>query len=102
MRTNSHGSRFAQEASMKLSALIVLALGTLPLSSAMAQGPAPDSGLLITRLNSEQWKIRLIAGAAGQQFSGIVESSGPITGVSSTTSDRTESVKLLTPTSLGA
>jgi hypothetical protein len=87
---------------MKLPGLIVLALGSLLAPLAMAQAPSPDSGLLITRINSEQWQIRLIAGATGQQFSGVVESDLPITGVRSAGLEGADSAKLLTPTSLGA
>jgi hypothetical protein len=87
---------------MKLSGLIFLALSSLLPPFAMAQSLTPDSGLLITRINSEQWQIRLIAGAASQQFSGIVESDLPITAVRGTSSGSTDSAKLLTSTSLGA
>jgi hypothetical protein len=82
---------------MKLSGLMFLALSCLLVPCAMAQSPPPDSGLLITRVNSEQWQIRLIAGTASQQFSGVVESNLPITRLGST-----DSAKLLTSTSLGA
>ena len=87
---------------MKLSGLMFLALSSLLPPFAMAQSLPPDSGLLITRVNSEQWQIRLIAGTANQQFSGIVESDLPITAVLSTGLESTDSAKLLTPTSLGA
>ena len=87
---------------MKLSGLIFLALSSLLPPFAMAQSLPPDSGLLITRINSEQWQIRLIAGAASQQFSGIVESDLPITAVRGTRLGSTDSAKLLTSTSLGA
>ena len=87
---------------MKLSGLMFLVLSTLLLPFATAQSLAPDSGLLITHINSEQWQIRLIAGAASQQFSGVVESDLPITAVRSTRLGRTDSAKLLTSTSLGA
>jgi hypothetical protein len=87
---------------MKLSGWLFLALSSLLLPCAMAQALPPDSGLLITRVNSEQWQIRLIAGTAAQRFSGVVESDLPITGVRSTGSETTSSAKLLTSTSLGA
>ncbi len=87
---------------MKLSALKFLALSSLLSPFVMAQTLPPDSGLLITRVNTEQWQIRLIAGKTSQQFSGIVESDVPITGVLSTALEGTDSAKLLTPTSLGA
>ncbi len=87
---------------MKLSGWIFLALSSLLPLFAIAQGLSPDSGLLITRVNSEQWQIRLIAGTADRQFSGIVESDLPIKAVMSTGVESTDSAKLLTPTSLGA
>jgi hypothetical protein len=87
---------------MKLSGLMFLVLSSLLLPFASAQGLPPDSGLLITRINSEQWQIRLIAGAASQQFSGVVESDLPIAGVRSMKAASTDSTKLLTSTSLGA
>jgi len=86
---------------MKLPGLIALALGSLLAPFAMAQGLPPDSGLLITRINSEQWQIRLIAGATGQQFSGVVESDLPITAVVSAGLESKDSAQLLTPTMLG-
>lgn len=87
---------------MKLSGLIFLALSSLLYPFAMGQGLPPDSGLLITRVNSEQWQIRLIAGTTSQQFSGVVESDLPITAVLSIRLESTDSAKLLTSTSLGA
>src|ERR1700760_4553605 len=89
---------------MKLSALTFLAISAVLVPLARAQGlsPTDSGGLLITRLNSEQWQIRLIAGSTSQQFSGIVESDLPIRGVLSTKLESADSAKLLTPTSLGA
>jgi hypothetical protein len=87
---------------MKLSGLMFFALSCLLLPCARAQSIPPDSGLLITRVNSGQWQLRLIAGTASQQFSGVVESDLPITAVLSTKLGSSESAKLLTPTSLGA
>ncbi len=86
---------------MKLSGLIALALIALVSPFAMAQSVPPASGLLITRINSEQWQIKLIAGTAGQRFSGIVESDLPITAVRGTRSEATDSAKLLSATALG-
>jgi hypothetical protein len=87
---------------MKLSGLMFLVLSPLLLPFASAQSLPPDSGLLITRINSEQWQISLIAGATSQQFSGVVESDLPITAVRSTRLGSAVSAKLLTSTSLGA
>lgn len=80
---------------------LALALASLLAPCANAQGLPPDSGLLITRVNSEQWQIRLVAGATGQQFSGVVESDLPITAVQGSSLEHADSAKLLTPTSLG-
>ena len=87
---------------MKLSGLVFLILSCLLLPFATAQRLPPDSGLLITRINSEQWQIRLIAGATNQQFSGVVESDLRITAVRSTSSGSSASAKQLTSASLGA
>jgi hypothetical protein len=98
----SRGVQLAQEFFMKLLGLMFLVLSSLLQTFAMAQGLPPNSGLLITHVNSEQWQIRLIAGTTRQQFSGVVESDVPITGVLTTRLDSTESARLLTATSLGA
>jgi hypothetical protein len=87
---------------MKLTGSILVALSCLLFPCAMAQGRSPESGLLITRVNSEQWQIRLIAGSASQQFSGVVESDLPITALRSTPSASAGGAKQLTSTSLGA
>lgn len=87
---------------MKLSGLLFLVLSSLLLPFAVAQGQPPERGLLITRINSEQWQIRLIAGAASEQFSGVVESDLPITNVQNNRLGSSPSAKLLTATSLGA
>jgi hypothetical protein len=87
---------------MRLPGSIVLVLGALLAPFAMAQSLPPDSGLLITRVNSEQWQIHLVAGATGQQFSGVVESDLPITALRGSNLERADSAKLLTPTTLGA
>ena len=87
---------------MKLSGSVFLALSILLPAFVMAQSRPPDGGLLITHVNSEQWQIRLIAGAASQQFSGVVESDRPITSVRGSRLGSTGSAKLLTSTSLGA
>jgi hypothetical protein len=96
------GERFAQGRIMKLSGLMLLTLSSVLPPFALAQSLPPDGGLLITRVNSEQWQIRLIAGTTHQQFSGVVESDVPITAVLSTRLESGDSAKLLTPTSLGA
>ena len=88
---------------MKNSMWMLLTLNCLLVPFAMAQTAPPDGGLLITRVNSEQWQFRLIAGSTRQQFSGIVESDLPLTAVQGVRLESsTDSVKLSTPTSLGA
>lgn len=87
---------------MKIFALMILTVGSLLAPFAMAQSVPPDSGLLITRVNSEQWQIRLISATTVQQFSGVMESDLPITAVQSVKLESPDSAKLLSPTSLGA
>ncbi len=87
---------------MKLSALLVLALGFVLAPFAMAASAPPDSGLLVTHVNSQQWQVRLISGTTAQRFSGVLQSSAPITGVQAVKLEGNDSAKLLTATSLGA
>jgi hypothetical protein len=87
---------------MKMLGLVLLMVGAWVAPYATAQTVVPADGLLITRLNSEQWQIRLIATSADQQFSGVVESDLPITAVRGTEVQSAQSARLLTPTSLGA
>jgi len=61
---------------MKFSSMMFLALATILSPFANAASTAPESGLLITRVNSQQWQVRLIAGGSAQQFSGVLESRG--------------------------
>jgi hypothetical protein len=81
--------------------MMFLALASVLSPFAMAASTAPDSGLLITRVNSEQWQIRLIAGGTAQQFSGVVESDRPIFATQSVESASVNSAQQLTATSLG-
>ncbi len=67
----------------------------------MAQS-VPTRGLLITQVNSQQWQMRLISSNANEQFSGVMESDLPITGVQGVLLEAGDSANLLTPTSLGA
>jgi hypothetical protein len=87
---------------MKLSGLTLLALGCLLSPFVNAKSLQPDSGVLITRVNTEQWQIRLIAGGENRQFSGIVESDMPMTAVRGSRLEGADSAKLLSSTSLGA
>lgn len=88
---------------MKFSArlLLTLAISLVPFAAALAAA-APTSGLLITKLNSQQWQVRLISSNAAVRFSGVVESDKTITGVQPYRLESVDSAKLLTPTSLGA
>src|SRR5579862_6976447 len=87
---------------MKMLGLVLLMLGACSAPFARAQAVVPADGLLITRVNSEQWQIRLIANSTDQQFSGVVESDLPITAVRGLGVQSAQSAKLLTLTSLGA
>jgi hypothetical protein len=87
---------------MKLSKLMFLALSSVLGPCAMAASAPPTSGLLITHVNSQQWQIRLISDTAVERFSGVVDSSLPITAVHGLQLEADDSAKLLTPTSLGA
>ena len=88
---------------MKISTLMVLALGSLVLAPfAMAASAPPTSGLLITHVNSQQWQIRLISGASMLRFSGVADSNHAITGVQTVRLESADSAKLLTANSLGA
>jgi len=57
--------------SAALVALFVLAAPTVHAST------VPDGGLLVTRVNSEQWEITLIGGDSRREFTGSVTSSIP-------------------------
>jgi hypothetical protein len=87
---------------MRISGLVLLMIGSWAAPFATAQNVSSADGLLITRVNSEQWQIRLIANTTNLQFSGVVESDLPITDVRGLNRQSTESAKLLTPNSLGA
>jgi hypothetical protein len=92
---------------MKLSRLITSRLiASLVASSlttlAMAAGVPSDSALLITQLDSQHWQLRLIQGSSGQRFNGVVESSSPFATVGGLEPQGSDSVKLWSPTTLGA
>ena len=87
---------------MRIVVLVLLIVGMNVAPLAKAQNAIPTEGLLITRVNSEQWQIRLIANTSAQQFSGVVESDRPITAARGLDGQSTENAKLLAPTSLGA
>lgn len=86
---------------MKFSRTMFLALASVLSPLTIAASTTPDSGLLITRVNNQQWQIRLIAGDSAQRFSGVLESSLPFERAVSATSTSAESAKLLSANSLG-
>lgn len=86
---------------MKFSRMMFLSLAIISSPFAMAQSAVPDGGLLITRLNNQQWQIRLIGGSNAQQFRGVVDSSLPFSKAAGANRNSAESAKLLTTTSLG-
>ena len=81
-------------------ALLLMACALAPFS--MMASAAPDGGLLITRSNSQQWQLRLIAGSTAGQFNGIVESDLPFSAVNGVRLAAPDSVQLQSPTVLGA
>jgi hypothetical protein len=87
---------------MRLLGLILLVVVTVPASLAASGSAPPDSGLLITRVNAQQWQLRLIAGTSAQQFSGVVESSTPFVAVRAVQLESTDSATLTSPTTLSA
>lgn len=58
---------------IRLAAL--LAFATAPLQAIHAAN-VPDGGLLVTRMNSEQWEVQLIGGTESRQFTGNLTSTG--------------------------
>jgi hypothetical protein len=68
---------------------------------AMAASTTPDGGVLITRLNNQQWQIRLIGGSTAERFSGVVDSSLPFSKATSASAANVAGAKLMTSTSLG-
>jgi hypothetical protein len=87
---------------MKISALLILALGIAVAPGAMAQGKPPNGGLLITQVSSNQWQLRLISGTVRQHFDGVIQSNLAITGVQAVQLEAHDSATLLTPASLSA
>jgi hypothetical protein len=78
-----------------------LALATVSSPFVMAASTTPDGGVLITRLNNQQWQIRLIGGSSAERFSGVVDSSIPFSKVSAVNATNVDSAKLMTSSSLG-
>ena len=87
---------------MKISRLIMSLAAMLVTSLSMAASGSSQSALLITQLNSQQWQLRLIQGGDGRRFNGVIESSTPFASVSGLQPHGSDSVKLWSPTTLGA
>jgi hypothetical protein len=81
--------------------LLLSTLACLTAPFAQAASTVPTSGLLITRVNSQQWEIRLVGGATAEQFSGTFESDLPFSSVTGVKLENPDSAKLLTATTLG-
>ena len=81
--------------------LLLSALACLLGPFAQAASTVPTSGLLITRVNSQQWEVRLIAGSDMRQFSGVFEANMPFTNVTAVKLENRDAAKMLTATSLG-
>ena len=86
---------------MKASGLACLIVGSMLAPIAPATAATPGSALLITRIDNEQWQLRLVAGGADAQFSGVVESDRPISGVRSANPAAAAKARLSSATSLG-
>ncbi len=82
---------------LKFNALLLLLVTSVVSPLALAQ---PDSGLLISRSNSQDWQIRLVGGTEAQQFSGVLESSMPFRYVRAATTAGAEGAQLTAPASL--
>jgi hypothetical protein len=77
----------------RFAALIALSALAAP---AVHAATVPDGGLLVTRVNSEQWEITLVGGSAPKQFTGSITSSVPFY---SSSGVNIESTDLFTQTS---
>ncbi len=86
---------------MKLFRMMFFVFAAVFSSFTMAASTTPDSGLLITHLNNQQWQIRLIGGSSAQQFSGVIDSSLPFMTATGVTGLSANSAKLMTASSLG-
>jgi hypothetical protein len=63
-----------QDIASRFAALVALFVLAAP---AAHSATVPDGGLLVTRVNSEQWEITLVGGSTPQEFTGSVTSSVP-------------------------
>jgi hypothetical protein len=82
-----------QNIASRFAALIALFALAAPAAHAAT---VPDGGLLVTRVNSEQWEITLVGGSTPKQFTGNVTSSVPFY---SSSGVNIESTDLFTQTS---
>ena len=82
---------------LKFNALLLLLVTSVVSPLTLAQ---PDSGLLISRSNSQDWQLRLVGGTEAQQFSGTLESSMPFRYVRAATTAGAEGAQLTAPASL--
>jgi hypothetical protein len=78
----------------RIAAILVFAASPL---SALHAAMVPDGGLLVTRLNSEQWELRLIAGGQSREFTGNLTSTEAVYASSA----KPQSSTILGPTELG-
>lgn len=86
---------------MRLSRLVLAVAACAAAPWAMAQSAVPDSGVLITHVNSQTWEVRVISGNQGDRFSGVFESNQPITTVSGSKLQGKAGASLLSSKSLG-
>ena len=84
---------------MKYRAFALLALASV--ISPFAVAATPTSGLLITRVNSQQWEVRLISsGSNSERFSGTFESDVAFSKVTPVGIEGSDSVRLSNATTL--
>ena len=87
---------------MKFRALAFVAFASVLSPFALAATTPPTSGLLITRINSEQWQVRMISpGSNSERFSGTFESNMPFSQVAPVGQKGTASAQLMSSTMLG-
>jgi hypothetical protein len=78
----------------RLAALLAITLAPL---SALPASTVPDGGLLVTRVNSEQWELQLVGGSQARQFTGSLSSTEPVYASSA----RPQSSSVITSSELG-
>lgn len=80
------------------SALVLLAAVLAP----FAIHAAPGGGLLVTQVDSEKWRVRLIAGSETRGFTGVVDSSGAYYTLRGVDLESADNVSLATPRQVSA